>query len=86
MKFEYNPNEPAARDRFSLRDELIEDEETKCELCKRAPRRRPESLLCNDCADAVGRVMSCEIYEADHYRDRQIQLAQVRLLVNAAKI
>ena len=42
-------------------------------------------LLCQDCADAVSRVMSCEIYEANHDRDRQVQLAQARLFLKAAR-
>jgi hypothetical protein len=55
-----------------------------CDLCKKAPRRRGESVLCEDCADAITRLMSVEKYEANHYRDRQAQLAQARLLVRAA--
>ena len=62
----------------------MDSEDKRCELCKKAPRRSLESVLCKDCADAVGRVMSCDIYEANLYRDRQVQLAQVRLLVNSA--
>jgi hypothetical protein len=35
-------------------------------------------------AEAVSQLMPCEIYEADHDRDRQAQLAQMRLLAEAA--
>ena len=56
-----------------------------CDLCKKASRRSVESLLCHDCAEAIGRVMSCDVYEANIYKDHQAQLAQTRLLVNAAK-
>lgn len=45
-------------------------EHQSCTLCKKAPRRKPGLLLCQDCADPVSRVMACEIYEANHYRDR----------------
>jgi len=55
-----------------------------CDLCKKVPRRRGKSVLCQDCADAVSRVMSVDKYEANHHRDRQAQLAQARLLVRAA--
>jgi hypothetical protein len=55
-----------------------------CELCKKAPRRSTETLLCRDCAEAVSQVMPCELYEANHGQDRQAQLAQMRLLVKAA--
>ncbi len=56
----------------------------RCDLCKRVPRRRGKSVLCQDCADAVSRVMSVDKYEANHYRERQAQLEQARLLVRAA--
>jgi len=56
----------------------------RCDMCKRVPRRRGKSVLCQDCADAVSRVMSVDKYEANHYRDRQAQLEQARLLVRAA--
>jgi hypothetical protein len=59
-------------------------QEQSCELCKKAPRRSTDTLLCRDCADAVGRVMPCELYEANHDLDRQAQLAQMQLLVKAA--
>ena len=55
-----------------------------CDLCKRAPRRRVDSILCDDCADAINRVMSSDIYEANYYNNRQAQLAQARLLTRAA--
>ncbi|HEV2963167.1 MAG TPA: hypothetical protein VG649_15155 [Candidatus Angelobacter sp.] len=61
-------------------------EEPSCELCKKAQRREPGLLLCQDCADAVSRVMPCEIYEANHHQDRQAQLAQARLLMQALTI
>ena len=57
-----------------------------CDLCKKASRRSVESLLCQDCADAISRVMSCDIYEANYYKDCQAQLAQARLLVKAARL
>ena len=60
-------------------------EDQRCELCKKAPRRKPGLLLCQDCADVVSRVMSCEIYEANHDRDRQVQLAQARLFMKAVR-
>ena len=56
-----------------------------CVLCRKAPRRRKGSFLCQDCADAVSRVMPCEIYEANYFQDRHAQLEQMLLLVNAAK-
>jgi hypothetical protein len=59
-------------------------QEPSCELCKKAPRRSADTLLCRGCADAVNRVMPCELYEANHDQDRQVQLAQMRLLVKAA--
>ena len=55
-----------------------------CDLCKRAPRRRSDSILCRDCADAISRVMSSDIYEANYYQNRQAQVAQARLLTRAA--
>ena len=55
-----------------------------CDLCKRAPRRRGDSILCRDCADAISRVMSSDIYEANYYQNRQAQVAQARLLARAA--
>jgi len=55
-----------------------------CDLCKRAPRRRSDSILCRDCADAISRVMSSDIYEANYYQNRQAQVAQARLLAHAA--
>ena len=55
-----------------------------CDLCKSAPRRRVDSILCDDCADAISRVMSSDIYEANYYYNRQAQLAQARLLTRAA--
>jgi hypothetical protein len=56
-----------------------------CNLCKKASRRSVESLLCQDCADAISRVMACDIYEVNFCKDRQAQLAQARLLVKAAR-
>jgi hypothetical protein len=53
-------------------------------LCKRAPRRRSDSILCRDCADAISRVMSSDIYEANHYQSRPRKVAQTRLLAHAA--
>ena len=57
-----------------------------CDLCKKAEPRSTESLLCQDCADAIGRVMSCDLYEANYSKDLEAQLAQVRLLMDAARI
>lgn len=59
-------------------------QEQSCELCKKAVRRSADTLLCRDCAEAVSRVMPCELYEANHDQDRQAQLAQMRLLAKAA--
>ena len=56
-----------------------------CDLCKTAPRRKGDSILCHDCADEISRVMSSEIYEANYYRNRQAQLAQARLQMCFAK-
>lgn len=64
----------------------MDNEANKCALCKKAWRRKPGLLLCQDCAEGVSRVMSCEIYEANYNRDRQAQLAQARLFVKAARI
>jgi hypothetical protein len=61
------------------------NEGQSCKLCKKAPRRKQGSLLCQDCADAVNRVMPCDVYEANRNEDRRAQLAQMRLLVRAAK-
>jgi hypothetical protein len=58
----------------------------KCNLCKKASRRSLESRLCQDCADAISRVMSCDIYEANYYKDCQAQLAQAQLLAEAAAL
>ncbi len=55
-----------------------------CDLCKKASRRSANSVLCQDCANAISRVMPLYIYEANHYNDRQAQLAQARLLIRAA--
>ena len=54
-----------------------------CDLCKKATTRRVESVLCQDCADAIGRVMSVDKYEANYCQNRQAQLAQACLLVQA---
>jgi len=59
-------------------------QEQSCELCKKAPRRSQDTLLCRGCAEAVSRVMPCELYEANHDQDRRAQLAQMRLLAKAA--
>jgi len=59
-------------------------QEQSCELCKKGARRSTDTLLCRDCAEAVSRVMPCELYEANHDQDRQAQLAQMQLLVKAA--
>ena len=58
-------------------------QEQSCELCKISLRRSPDTLLCRECAEAVSRVMPCELYEANRDQDRQAQLAQMRLLVKA---
>jgi hypothetical protein len=60
-------------------------ENGKCALCGIAPRRNEDSLLCPDCADAVNRVMSADAYEENLDRDRQAQLAQARLFIQAAR-
>jgi hypothetical protein len=54
-----------------------------CDLCKKVPPRRGESVLCQDCADAISTVMSVDKYEANYYQNLRAQLAQVRLLVRA---
>lgn len=61
------------------------NENETCELCKKAPRRGKDLFLCQDCAEVVSRVIPCEVYEANHDRDRQAQLAQMQLLVKVAK-
>lgn len=66
-------------------EHVMRDQNQACNLCKKVPRRSVESLLCQDCADAVSRVMSCDIYESNYYKERQAQLAQARLLVKAAR-
>jgi hypothetical protein len=73
------PIRPALRKMCSC--EVMPDQNRACELCKKLPRRSTESLLCQDCADVISRIMSCDVYEANQYRDRQAQLAQARLLV-----
>src|SRR5690242_10116296 len=61
-----------------VRGEVMKYHNRTCDPCKKEPPRSVESLLCQDCADAVSRVMSCAVYEANH-EDRQAQLAQARL-------
>jgi hypothetical protein len=56
----------------------------KCLLCGIVPCRNEDSLLCQDCAEAVNRVMSAEAYESLH-QDRQAQLAQARLFLQVAR-
>ena len=56
-----------------------------CDPCKKAPRRGHGSILCHPCAEAVSRVMSCDLYEVNYYKNRQAQLAQARLLIRAVR-
>lgn len=56
-----------------------------CGLCKKAPPRSVQSVLCHSCAGVVSSVMPSELYEANYQRDRQVQLAQARLFVKAIR-
>ena len=60
-------------------------QERMCGLCKKAPPRSVQSLLCLSCAEVVSRIMPSELYEANYHKDRQAQLVQARLLVKAAR-
>lgn len=62
----------------------MSDRNRACDLCKKAPCRSLRSILCRDCADAISRVMSSEVYEINRYRESQAQLAQARLLSNTS--
>src|SRR5215469_4805812 len=59
-------------------------ETPRCELCRKASTRSTDSVLCQDCAEAISRVMAVDVYEANYYRNRQAQLAQARLFTRAA--
>jgi hypothetical protein len=63
----------------------VPDRGPVCDLCKTAQRRKHTSILCQDCADAINRVMSSDLYEANYYRNRQAQLAQARLQFRFAR-
>lgn len=57
-----------------------------CDLCKKALRRSIESLLCQDCTDAIARVVAFQINEANCSKGDQAQLAQARRLLKASRI
>jgi hypothetical protein len=62
----------------------MKNDRQSCVLCRKAPRRRKGSFLCQDCAKAVSQVMPYDIYEANYSEDRQAQVAQMQLLLKAA--